>query len=76
MTQTVTRRQSEPEIDPVLLNEARQHLGEVSPNEAINAALLEFVEHWRERRGRAYDNLQRMAEEGGLDFDAIEEADR
>jgi Arc/MetJ family transcription regulator len=77
MTEIATRTTAaEPEIDEELLEEAQRQIGAASPNEAINAALLELVEDRRARRGRAYDNLQRMAEEGGLDFDAIEEADR
>ena len=80
MTQTVTQEQSETEpeieIDKELLEEAQRHLNGVPPNEAINAALLEFVEAWHERCGRAFDRLQQMAEEDGLNFDAIEEADQ
>jgi len=76
MTGIVVRQQSEPEIDRELLEEAQRQVGAAWPNEAINAALRELVEDRRARRGRAYDNLQRMADEGGYNFDAIDEADR
>jgi hypothetical protein len=77
MTDTVIKQQgSEPEIDADLLEEAQRHIGAAWPNEAINAALLAFVEDWRARRRRALENLQRMADEGGYDWDAVDEVDR
>ena len=77
MTEIAIRKNAAgPEIDEELLDEAQRQIGAASPNEAINAALRELVEDRRARRGRAYDNLQRMADEGGLDFDAVDEADR
>jgi hypothetical protein len=76
MTETVIRQDSGPEIDGELLEEAQRHLGDAWPNQAINEALRELVEDRRARRRRALENLQRMADEGGLDFDAVEEADR
>ncbi len=76
MTDIKIKTDSEPEIDRELLKEAQRHLGDLWPNQVINEALLELVEDRRARRGRAYDNLQRMAAEGGFNWDAVEEADR
>jgi len=76
MTEIVTKQDSEASVDEELLAEAQRHLGGASEVEAINAALDLFVEHWRERRRQAFDRLQAMAEEGGFDFAAIDEADR
>jgi Arc/MetJ family transcription regulator len=77
MTEIAVKKQhSEPEIDEDLLEEAQRQIGAAWPNEAINAALRELVDDRRARRLRALENLQRMADEGGLDFDAIDEADR
>jgi hypothetical protein len=63
-------------LDRELLAEAQRHLNGASEVEALNAALEQFVEQWRARRLRGLENLQRMAEEGGFDFSAIDEADR
>ncbi|HKT04587.1 MAG TPA: type II toxin-antitoxin system VapB family antitoxin [Rugosimonospora sp.] len=76
MTETMVKKEAGTQIDEELLEEARRQLGNVSPEEAINQALHELVENRRDRRGRAYDNLQRIADQGELDFDAIAEADR
>lgn len=76
MTETVIRQDAEPEIDRELLAEAQRHLGGAWPNEAINEALAMFVEDWRKRRRRALEDLQRMADEGAFNWDAVEEADR
>ena len=76
MTETVIRKDSEPEIDGELLEEAQRQIGAAWPNEAINEALHELVMDRRARRRRALENLQRMADEDGIDLDAIEEADR
>lgn len=66
MTQTTVRSDSGPEIDQNLLAEAQRQLNAGSPNEAINEALRELVEDRRARRRRALENLQRIADEGGL----------
>jgi Arc/MetJ family transcription regulator len=76
MTDVPIRRTAEPEIDAELLEEAQRQLGGQSPNAAINAALRLFVDQQRDRRGRAFDRLQEMADAGGFDFTRIEEADR
>jgi Arc/MetJ family transcription regulator len=78
MNETVARKATEPQIDPELLAEAQRHLNNVTPNEAVNEALRLLVEHYRERRGRAFDRLQEMVEQEPehFDFSAIDEADR
>jgi hypothetical protein len=76
MTEIATKIDAEPKLNEDRLAEAQRHLGGVPATVALNAALDLFVEHWRERRGRAFDRLQAMADEGGFDFSAIEEADR
>jgi Arc/MetJ family transcription regulator len=73
MTETVIKADAEPiageepAIDEELLEEAQRHLGTTSRNEAINAALRDFVDQQRARRRRALENLQRMADEGVFD---------
>ena len=76
MTEIATKSGNEPRLDENLLAEAQRHLGGAPAAEALDAALELFVEHWRERRGRAYDRLQAMADEGVFDLAAIDEADR
>ena len=76
MTETVMRTETEPDIDEDLLVEAQRGLGTSSRNATLNAVLREYVEAKRERRPRAYDEVQRMAAEGAIDFSAIEEASR
>lgn len=76
MSDLATKPDTEDEIDPALLDEARRQLGGVSSSAALNAALQHLVDQERDRRGLAYDNVQRMAAEGLLDLDAIEQLDR
>jgi hypothetical protein len=59
-------------VDEELLEEVRRLLGATSSSEVINVALRRLVDEKRERRLRAYDNLQRMVAEGLLDLEAIE----
>jgi hypothetical protein len=63
------------ELDADLLAEAQRQLS-ASPNATINEALQRLVDQERDRRGSAYDNLQQMAGEGGLDLDAVREIER
>ena len=63
------------ELDEELLAEAQRQLSS-SPNATINEALQRLVDQERDRRGKAYDKLQRMADEGGLDLDAVREIER
>ncbi|HET6479708.1 MAG TPA: type II toxin-antitoxin system VapB family antitoxin [Actinoplanes sp.] len=62
-------------VDEDLLEEARLQVGAASSQEVINMALRRLVDDKRERRLRAYDNLQRMAAEGLLVLDEVERRD-
>ncbi|WP_433207824.1 hypothetical protein ACQP00_42130 [Dactylosporangium sp. CS-047395] len=88
MTETIAEVAIETELDQELLEEAQRHLNGATPEEALSAAvrgylpkekldaaLRHFVEDWRERRGRAFDRLQDLADEGVFDFSAIDEVD-
>jgi Arc/MetJ family transcription regulator len=63
------------DVDEDLLAEARSALGTVTKKDTVNAALRQAVETSRERRRRAREDLQRIADEGGFDFDKIAELD-
>jgi Arc/MetJ family transcription regulator len=63
------------DVDEELLAEATTALGTVSKKDTVNAALRQAVETSRERRRRALEDLQRIADEGGFDFDKIAELD-
>ncbi len=76
MTETAIKKDSEPGIDEELLAEAARGLGTSSRNETLNAALRHYVEYKRARRREAMANMRRMADEGLLDFSALDEADR
>jgi hypothetical protein len=84
VTQTVIEgdeTEVRPEVDATdinleLLAEAMRHIQAKSQNEAINAALEEFVHNWRARRRAAADRLQQMADEGAFDFSKLDEEDR
>ncbi|WP_432975662.1 type II toxin-antitoxin system VapB family antitoxin [Dactylosporangium sp. CA-233914] len=76
MTEIAVRKGSGSGVDEELLAEAQRHLGGASETEAINAALLEYVDQWRVRRLRGLERLQQMAEEGAFNFDALEAADQ
>jgi Arc/MetJ family transcription regulator len=76
MTESPVKPDLEPELDEELLAEAMRQAETSSRNAAINAALLEFVEAKRGRRLQAFDNLQRMADEGAFNFEALEEAEK
>lgn len=76
MTETVTKPDAEPELDEELLAEAQRHLGGSFRNEALNAALRQFVDEQRARRRQALAELRRMSDEGLFDYTALEEADR
>jgi len=78
MTETVIKADAEtaageePAIDEELLEEAQRHLGTSSRNEAINAALREFVDQQRARRRAALQDLRRMSDEGAFKYDALD----
>jgi Arc/MetJ family transcription regulator len=63
------------DIDEELLGEAATALGTTTKKDTVNEALHQAVELSRERRRRAREEFQRIADEGGLDFDRIAEID-
>lgn len=75
MSETVTKSDSEPGIDEDLLIEAQRQLGASSPNAAINEALRNLVEHEREKRRHAREQIRKMVEDGELDFRPLESVD-
>jgi Arc/MetJ family transcription regulator len=68
-------RDEEP-IDEELVEEAARGLGTEGRNATINAAVRDYVERKRASRRAALERVQRMADEGLLDFDAVERLDR
>jgi Arc/MetJ family transcription regulator len=63
------------DIDDDLLDEATTALGTATKKDTVNEALRQAVETSRERRRRALQELQRMADEGAFNFDRIAELD-
>lgn len=63
------------DVDEDLLAEASTALGTSTKKDTVNAALRQAVEVSRERRRRALEDLQRLADEGAFDFDRIAELD-
>lgn len=63
------------DIDEELLEEATTAFGTATKKDTINEALRLSVEVTRERRRRAREDLQRIVDEGGFDFDRIAELD-
>lgn len=63
------------DVDEDLLAEATTALGTSTKKDTVNEALRQAVETSRERRRRALEDLQRIADEGGFDFDRIAELD-
>jgi Arc/MetJ family transcription regulator len=59
------------DVDDDLLAEATVALGTATKKYTINEALRSVVAASRERRGRALEDLQRLADEGLIDFDRI-----
>jgi Arc/MetJ family transcription regulator len=59
------------DIDDELLDEATTALGTLTKKETVNEALRQAVEASRQRRQRAREDLERMADEGAFDFDKI-----
>jgi Arc/MetJ family transcription regulator len=64
------------DVDDDLLEEATVALGTTTKKDTVNTALRFAVEESRARRERALAELQAVAEEGGFDFDRLEELDR
>ena len=75
MTETVIRTDQEPELDEALLEEAMRGIGSSSRNATLNEVLREYVEAKRDERAEALRYLRRMADEGRVDFAAIEALD-
>ena len=63
------------DVDEDLLAEASTALGTNTKKDTVNEALRQAVEASRERRRRALEDLQRLADEGAFDFDRIAELD-
>ena len=64
------------DVDEDLLAEATTALGTATKKETVNEALRKVVDESRERRAQALEDLQRIADEGGLNFDLLDELDR
>jgi Arc/MetJ family transcription regulator len=63
------------DVDDDLLAEATAALGTSTKKDTVNEALRLAVETTRERRRSALEDLQRIADEGGFNFDRIAELD-
>jgi len=63
------------DVDDDALAEAGKALGTATKKDTINEALRQVAGATRERRREAREEFQRMADEGGLDFDRLDEID-
>jgi Arc/MetJ family transcription regulator len=64
------------DVDDELLEEATTALGTVTKKDTINEALRKVVDESRARRAQALENLQQIADEGGFNFELLDELDR
>ena len=64
------------DVDEDLLQEAASALGTATKKDTVNSALRLAVEESRARRERALANLQHIADQGGFDFDKLDELDQ
>ncbi|SCL33466.1 antitoxin of type II TA system, VapB [Micromonospora nigra] len=64
------------DLDEDLLAEATAALGTATKKETVMEALRQAVESSRERRQRALADLQEVADEGGFQFDQLDDLDR
>ena len=64
------------DLDDDLLDEATTALGTSTKRDTVNGALRKVVEESRARRAEALENLQRIADDGGFNFDVYAELDR
>jgi len=64
------------DVDEELLAEATTALGTTTKKDTVNEALRQAVDNSRERRRRALEDMQRLVDEGGLDFDRLGDIDR
>ncbi|MDY7085591.1 type II toxin-antitoxin system VapB family antitoxin [Catellatospora sp. NPDC049133] len=64
------------DVDEDLLSEATTALGTSTKKDTVNSALRFAVDEIRARRERALAELQRIADDGGFDFDKLDELDQ
>jgi Arc/MetJ family transcription regulator len=64
------------DVDDELLDEATTALGTSTKKDTVNEALRKVVNDSRARRAQALENLQRIAAEGGFNFDLLDDLDR
>jgi Arc/MetJ family transcription regulator len=64
------------DVDEDLLAEATTALGTATKKDTVNQALRFAVEETRARREKALADLQRIADDGGFDFDRLDELDQ
>jgi Arc/MetJ family transcription regulator len=64
------------DVDEDLLAEATTALGTATKKDTINEALRKVVDETRARRARALQDLQQIADEGGFNFDLLDELDK
>jgi len=64
------------DVDEDLLAEASSALGTSTKKDTVNSALRLAVTESRARRERALATLQEIADQGGFDFDQVDELDR
>lgn len=63
------------DLDEDLLDEATHALGTTTKKDTVTEALRLAIEQSRARRTAAVENLQRIADDGGFDFDRLDELD-
>jgi Arc/MetJ family transcription regulator len=63
------------DVDDELLEEATTALGTATKKDTVNEALRKVVGESRARRAQALANLQRIADEGGFNFELLDELD-
>jgi Arc/MetJ family transcription regulator len=63
------------DVDEELLAEATAALGATTKKDTVNGALRFVVEQSRARRERALAALQEIADDGGFDFDRLDDLD-
>lgn len=64
------------DLDEDLLAEASTALGTETKKDTVTKALQYAVDEVRARRARALEDLQRVADEGGFNFDLLPELDK
>ena len=64
------------DLDEDVLREASVALGTATKKDTVTKALEAAIRASRARRRRALADLQRVAEEGGFDFDLYHEFDK